>query len=505
MNGTRRTPAIFAGLAGCGVWSIPVAAHAAPVNVTIDDLLGTPLVYFALGCVAGAAVAGTIAGIAAHRSVKRLRNELSELEAKSQAVPAVEEPKAEAPSEVVAPAEVAASAEAAPAQPAPAQVVAEESVAAGSAEAESELDTTASLKRVEGSEDEEEDTTASLGRVRAAQEEPAAPVAAPAASVMAAAAPGEAPAVQASALTRRVSARLNAVLPTIESVPAPADRAAAARQEAVAAAREYAKTDFETRKKRRARGVRAILSERLGDGMLDGLPVIERADGSVADVGTAWWDNTMNGRLIGMADNTANLRPATESVDPLATAALRRAELQRAARNAQILGTADLTRPQPAAGAGALSSTAKLDRFSRSRVIQSRVAGFDESLYPDRRVEAADVDTFEEAMRAMDAQMPAVGVRTSADAAAAVSMLDTTANLKTGAVVPTDANAEADASAAAYVDRLVQEEVERNRAGRARRYSRSFLTVFEGTGDLSDARKAANAKHFPREPREKEA
>ena len=306
---------------------------------------------------------------------------------------------------------------------------------------------------------------------------------------MAAAAPGEAPAVQASALTRRVSARLNAVLPTIESVPAPADRAAAARQEAVAAAREYAKTDFETRKKRRARGVRAILSERLGDGMLDGLPVIERADGSVADVGTAWWDNTMNGRLIGMADNTANLRPATESVDPLATAALRRAELQRAARNA----------------AGALSSTAKLDRFSRSRVIQSRVAGFDESLYPDRRVEAADVDTFEEAMRAMDAQMPAVGVRTSADAAAAVSMLDTTANLKTGAVVTTDANAEADASAAAYVDRLVQEEVERNRAGRARRYSRSFLTVFEGTGDLSDARKAANAKHFPREPREKEA
>jgi hypothetical protein len=494
MNGTRRTPAIFAGLAGSGVWSIPVAAHAAPVNVTIDDLLGTPLVYFALGCVAGAAVAGTIAGIAAHHSVKRLRNEVRELEARSQATPAVEEPNTEAPAEEVAPAGPA------PAQATPAEVVAEEL-----AETESELDTTASLKRVEEPKAEEEDTTASLGRVRVAQEEPVAPAAAPAAPAAAPAASVEAPVVQANAPTRRVSARLDAALPTIESAPAPADRAAAARQEAVAAAHEYAKADFETRKRRRARGVRAILSERLGDGMLDGLPVIERADGSVADVGTAWWDNTMNGRLIGMADNTANLAPATESVDPLATAALRRAELQRAARNAQILGTADLSRPQLAAGAGALSSTARLDRASRSRAIQSRIAGFDESLYPDRGVESADVDTFEEAMRAMDAQIPAVGVRTSADAAAAVSMLDTTANLKTGAVVTADANADADSSAAAYVDRLVQEEVERNRAGRARRYSRSFLTVFEGTGDLSDARKAANAKHFPREPREKEA
>lgn len=40
---------------------------------------------------------------------------------------------------------------------------------------------------------------------------------------------------------------------------------------------------------RRARGVAAILRERMGASMMDGLPIIERADGSVGDVGTGWW------------------------------------------------------------------------------------------------------------------------------------------------------------------------------------------------------------------------
>ena len=45
------------------------------------------------------------------------------------------------------------------------------------------------------------------------------------------------------------------------------------------------------------RGVMATLLERLGarfsGSMMDGLPVIERADGSVGDVGTSWWEATV--------------------------------------------------------------------------------------------------------------------------------------------------------------------------------------------------------------------
>ena len=46
---------------------------------------------------------------------------------------------------------------------------------------------------------------------------------------------------------------------------------------------------FRERMARRAEGVAAALSGRIGSGMMDGLPVIERADGSVGDVGTSWW------------------------------------------------------------------------------------------------------------------------------------------------------------------------------------------------------------------------
>ena len=46
---------------------------------------------------------------------------------------------------------------------------------------------------------------------------------------------------------------------------------------------------FRERMACRAKGVAAALSSRIGSGMMDGLPVIERADGSVGDVGTSWW------------------------------------------------------------------------------------------------------------------------------------------------------------------------------------------------------------------------
>lgn len=47
------------------------------------------------------------------------------------------------------------------------------------------------------------------------------------------------------------------------------------------------------RMRSRARGVAEVLSERLNASRMSGIPVIERADGSVGDVGEPWWDEAV--------------------------------------------------------------------------------------------------------------------------------------------------------------------------------------------------------------------
>lgn len=48
----------------------------------------------------------------------------------------------------------------------------------------------------------------------------------------------------------------------------------------------------------RAKGAAAVLLERLGQDPMDGLPIIERADGTVGDVGTAWWTKAVGEEFI---------------------------------------------------------------------------------------------------------------------------------------------------------------------------------------------------------------
>ena len=48
----------------------------------------------------------------------------------------------------------------------------------------------------------------------------------------------------------------------------------------------------------RAKGAAAVLLERLGQDPMDGLPIIERADGTVGDVGTAWWSKAVGEESI---------------------------------------------------------------------------------------------------------------------------------------------------------------------------------------------------------------
>lgn len=62
----------------------------------------------------------------------------------------------------------------------------------------------------------------------------------------------------------------------------------------------------------RARGVASVLAERLETSHMDGIPVIERSDGTVADLGEPWWNGAMGDRVVAGAETRA---PGGEGVE----------------------------------------------------------------------------------------------------------------------------------------------------------------------------------------------
>ena len=121
----------------------------------------------------------------------------------------------------------------------------------------------------------------------------------------------------------------------------------------------------------------------------------------------------------------------------------------------------------------------QLDPIVRANLIDRRVPRFDESLFPDTTNELhQDVDVFETAMRAMDATLSETEVQDQVRS-------QVTADLAR----PRD-NQPDISDTSSYVEYLVKDELERNRNGAGRRFSRAHLTMFEGTGDLGAARKA---------------
>lgn len=62
----------------------------------------------------------------------------------------------------------------------------------------------------------------------------------------------------------------------------------------------------------RARGVASVLAERLETSHMDGIPVIERSDGTVADLGEPWWNGAMGDHVVAGAETRA---PGGEGVE----------------------------------------------------------------------------------------------------------------------------------------------------------------------------------------------
>lgn len=156
---------------------------------------------------------------------------------------------------------------------------------------------------------------------------------------------------------------------------------------------------FKQRLQLRAEGVAKILSERLGTNKFDDLPVIERADGSVGDVGTQWW----NTRMGDAVRKVGSLRDIPDFDFSAAT-------LSQPAQVQPSVGLAEEVQPASAQIQSAdaplpLSrSKARIDTVKRSETIAARVANVNIGQYPAKRsVEELDhADLWEAALTSMN-------------------------------------------------------------------------------------------------------
>ena len=219
---------------------------------------------------------------------------------------------------------------------------------------------------------------------------------------------------------------------------------------------------FRERMACRAKGVAAALSGRIGSDMMDGLPVIERADGSVGDVGTSWWTTEVGRERIDAntgfaADEVAQISiPSSFSADAARTAL-------EAARKQQFRSRAD---------------------------IASRLAFIDEGVFPEHRSAAeAATDDWEQALRSMEENLAADPETPNQDP---IEFIDAVGNSET---LDEPDNMEPDTSfipfrtpaghpevvdTESYVDYLIEDEFGRNSSKAARRTSRRYLRILEG-------------------------
>ncbi len=227
-------------------------------------------------------------------------------------------------------------------------------------------------------------------------------------------------------------------------------------------AENYARrTSFRERMSLRAQGVAATLKERMDVDMMDGLPVIMRADGSVGDVGTSWWQTAVgSGSIIGDAGF------APDDAIPSDFSSTDRELLVNA------------------------------ERAHERDSIAHRVAFVDNGVYPERRSEGEPEDVWASALRSLDekiaAEAPLRDPIGFVDAAGDADSLDEPDNLEAQtAFLPfkTPAGHPEVVDTDTYVDYLIKDEFGKNGSKAVRRSSRRFLRVLEGGTQSS--------RHFP--------
>ena len=256
-------------------------------------------------------------------------------------------------------------------------------------------------------------------------------------------------------------------------------------------AEHYAQHEsFKERMMTRAQGVREILSSRLSKNRYSDIPVIERADGSVGDVGETWWSACVDeelqktGKLAG-----SQVAQVTGSVSAITASA------PTPAASTPALAPQASAPTTPAASAPASKKPAAYPQLSQGQRIARSIAEVDEGIYPMRR-EVEDLekkDLFEEALRAMGDAMTADQAKAPifADSIGGSSTIDEVDDIEAAtAFIPfkvPPAHPEIH-DTKSYIDYLVEDEFRRSKQQKHRAHTRSnapaphapMLRVIEG-------------------------
>lgn len=289
--------------------------------------------------------------------------------------------------------------------------------------------------------------------------------------------------------------------PVAQAAPSPAPSHAATDYEQIAM-NQARSASFRQRMALRAQGVASTLRERMGAGMMDGVPVIERADGTVGDVGTSWWQAAVGSDAISPSSGFAPEEDAfaiPSSFSSFGTGPLVRA-------------VASDTFARAAASTGSASDT-----FARAAArpegVSERVAFVEEGAYPERRSvdDQTDDDIWTAALRSLDERIAADAAAFEpvefSDAVGGIDTLDEPDNLEPStSFIPfkTPAGHPEVVDTDSYIDYLLADEFEKSTSPAARRSSRHFLRVLQGgtqpasrhLADTEADRPVREAKHF---------
>lgn len=257
-------------------------------------------------------------------------------------------------------------------------------------------------------------------------------------------------------------------------------------------AEHYAQHEsFKERMMTRAQGVREILSSRLSKNRYSDIPVIERADGSVGDVGETWWSACVDEEL----QKTGKLAGSPVAQVAGSVSAVAASASAPAASAPALAPQAPAPAPAPAAAAPASKKPAAYPQLSQGQRIARSIAEVDEGIYPMRR-EVEDLekkDLFEEALRAMGDAMPADQAKAPifADSIGGSSTIDEVDDIEAAtAFIPfkvPPAHPEIH-DTKSYIDYLVEDEFRRSKQQKHRAHTRSnapaphapMLRVIEG-------------------------
>lgn len=541
-------PAVFAGLLGSAAWSVPTLAMASPLEDVSRAIQGSLVLQFVVGCMAGAAIAGTASAIVDRIAESRHAEEDDESQADesrwssssvdialAQAraaeeekdddptgdlgrfrtgqitidLPVIEEQKSEPKEQKVSAPRHARHAK----SPASTHVVAKRPAARTGrhfstvGKSEPAVLSAAATPKAPAAKARHFATNAAPApqKVEQALEPQVAAILQDAKKPEDTFAGINAPLVEPAPIKSRSLASLPEVPvitpmePLIKSsvTSSAVKRAPAAKKASVAKKATVTKKNPQTtgrlrireRLAARTKNVREVLSARLDDDALAGVPVITRADGTSVDVNPTWFDQTLVPVL-------ANITGVSQKVDD--TASIR----------SSASGATQATNNVPA-------------NTDRASYISRHVAEVNEGMFPERRSsdELDHKDAFEEALAAMgetlgqtsEPQMPAVppvisNMPVFHDVVGGPSTIDDPEGLEppTGFIpfrVPAAHPEVVDTET--YVDYLLRDELSNSGQEVLRRSKHAHLRVIEGgTSPLRTRRKASDtgsvrsARHF---------